>query len=231
MLRAGDAARLTLVSAPAGSGKTTLVAQWQASPDELRPFAWLCLDEQDNDPVRFWDGVIASLARTVPGTGARAQAALRARGDERHRRGAAAADQRAGRARCGRGPRARRPSRDRRPGDPPCAGVPRRPRSCRASRHGHDAGRPAVAAGAPARARGRLLEIRAGDLRFSDADADAMLAGLGLELAAVELSSSRRTRRAGQQACSSPPCRCAGGAPPPNGSRYSAPPARTSSST
>jgi LuxR family maltose regulon positive regulatory protein len=71
-------ARLTLVSAPAGSGKTTLVTQWLASAAEERRFAWLALDPEDGDPVRFWDCVVASLGRVRPGLGARAQAALRA---------------------------------------------------------------------------------------------------------------------------------------------------------
>src|SRR3954463_6496188 len=79
-LSEGSEARLTLVSAPAGSGKTTLVAQWHDAEAPSRPFAWLCLDAEDNDPVRFWDGVIATLARVLPGVGARAQAALRAPG-------------------------------------------------------------------------------------------------------------------------------------------------------
>ena len=53
---------VTLISAPAGFGKTTLVAEWAA--EQKRPVAWLSLDEADNDPVRFWRYVIAAL-RTV----------------------------------------------------------------------------------------------------------------------------------------------------------------------
>src|SRR5437763_452844 len=50
--------RLTLVSAHAGSGKTTLVSAWAASCLERgllapRHLAWLSLDEEDNDPARF----------------------------------------------------------------------------------------------------------------------------------------------------------------------------------
>jgi ATP/maltotriose-dependent transcriptional regulator MalT len=53
-LAAGAVSKLTLLDAPAGSGKTTLLAEWSAFGGE-RPFAWLTLDEEDNDPVRFWD--------------------------------------------------------------------------------------------------------------------------------------------------------------------------------
>ncbi|BCL78942.1 helix-turn-helix transcriptional regulator [Ktedonobacteria bacterium brp13] len=49
--------RLTLVSAPAGFGKTTLVRQWVAersTQPHVPPVAWVSLDRGDNDPVRFW---------------------------------------------------------------------------------------------------------------------------------------------------------------------------------
>ena len=51
--------RLTLISAPAGFGKTTLVTDWLHGVDW--PSAWVSLDEADNDPVRFWTYVIAAL--------------------------------------------------------------------------------------------------------------------------------------------------------------------------
>src|SRR5919198_28768 len=60
-------ARLALIAAPAGSGKTTLLSQWHADPKERRPFAWLSLDVEDNDPVRFWHCVAAALDTVVPG--------------------------------------------------------------------------------------------------------------------------------------------------------------------
>lgn len=68
--------RLTLLSAPAGFGKTTLVADWVRQQDS--PVAWLTLDEQDNDPVLFWRYLIASLQFVDERIGQRAQAALAA---------------------------------------------------------------------------------------------------------------------------------------------------------
>lgn len=58
--------KLTLVSAPAGFGKTTILSEWinQCS----RPAAWVSLDEGDNDPVRFLSYVIAAL-QTITGNG------------------------------------------------------------------------------------------------------------------------------------------------------------------
>lgn len=80
LLDAGQRRKLTLISAPPGFGKTTLVSNWiyqldepggQASaPEEFHPsslelplprVAWVSLDEQDNDPARFWQYVIAAL--------------------------------------------------------------------------------------------------------------------------------------------------------------------------
>ncbi len=59
---------LVLVSAPAGSGKSTLVANWVAGVDRA---AWLQLDEADADPVRFWTSVSAAIGRVDPGCAAR----------------------------------------------------------------------------------------------------------------------------------------------------------------
>jgi LuxR family transcriptional regulator, maltose regulon positive regulatory protein len=58
-LTQGVAGPLTLVSAPAGFGKTTLLAQWIEASS--MPVAWLSLDPEDNDPVRFLSYLIASL--------------------------------------------------------------------------------------------------------------------------------------------------------------------------
>jgi len=60
---------LLLVCAPAGFGKTALLADWLRSGS--RPVAWLSLDVGDNDPVRFWRHVIAALDRARPGIGER----------------------------------------------------------------------------------------------------------------------------------------------------------------
>jgi LuxR family maltose regulon positive regulatory protein len=79
-LREATNARLVLISAPAGSGKTTLLASWHADGAERRPFAWLSLDDRDNDPVRFWAGVLAALRTTLPDFGSGIDDALRAPG-------------------------------------------------------------------------------------------------------------------------------------------------------
>ena len=60
--------KLTLISAPAGFGKTTLVSAWVASCG--RPAAWLSLDEADNDPARFMLYFIAALQTIAPDIGA-----------------------------------------------------------------------------------------------------------------------------------------------------------------
>jgi LuxR family maltose regulon positive regulatory protein len=52
---------LTLISAPAGYGKTTLVGEWQAGPGASVPVAWLSLDASDNDPARFWRYLATAL--------------------------------------------------------------------------------------------------------------------------------------------------------------------------
>ena len=62
-------ARLTLLSAPAGFGKTTLLASWlDQSPDHGRAVAWLSLDAADDDPGRFWSYVVAALGSALPGS-------------------------------------------------------------------------------------------------------------------------------------------------------------------
>ena len=59
--------RLTLVSAPAGFGKTTALGKWAKDQmDKGRPVAWLSLDEDDNDPARFLAYLVAAIGR---GTG------------------------------------------------------------------------------------------------------------------------------------------------------------------
>jgi LuxR family maltose regulon positive regulatory protein len=60
---------LILVCAPAGSGKTALLADWAGRGQ--RPVAWLSLDGGDNDPARFWRHTAAALERVRPGIGGR----------------------------------------------------------------------------------------------------------------------------------------------------------------
>jgi LuxR family maltose regulon positive regulatory protein len=72
--------RVALIAAAPGSGKTSLLSEWHADPRELRPFAWISLDTADNDPVRFWDGVFAALQSTAREIGGSAQAALHSPG-------------------------------------------------------------------------------------------------------------------------------------------------------
>jgi LuxR family maltose regulon positive regulatory protein len=66
---------VTLVSAPAGFGKTTLLGAWLATAE--RPVAWVSLDERDHRPTSFWAYVLAALDRAVPGSGAAALTLLR----------------------------------------------------------------------------------------------------------------------------------------------------------
>ncbi len=61
----GLARRLILVCAPAGFGKTALLADWARRGNW--PVAWLSLDAGDNDPARFWRHAVAALDRVHPG--------------------------------------------------------------------------------------------------------------------------------------------------------------------
>ncbi|MEL6770550.1 MAG: LuxR C-terminal-related transcriptional regulator [Bacteroidota bacterium] len=75
-LDAGLARRLTLISAPAGFGKTTLASTWLRDLD--RPAAWLSLDEQDANPSRFFTYLVAALQTVRTDLGTDVQAALAA---------------------------------------------------------------------------------------------------------------------------------------------------------
>jgi LuxR family maltose regulon positive regulatory protein len=76
----GAAAKLMLVSAPAGFGKTTLLAEWlaagPAAPTDERSAAWLSLDGGDNHSATFWTYLIAALRTAAPGVGGSALALL-----------------------------------------------------------------------------------------------------------------------------------------------------------
>ena len=78
-LSSGQGRVLTLVSAPAGFGKTTLVTSWVS---ELGSMAWVSLDKRDTDPARFWTHVIAALAATQPRAGTTSLAAVKAHPEE-----------------------------------------------------------------------------------------------------------------------------------------------------
>jgi LuxR family maltose regulon positive regulatory protein len=64
--------KLTLISAPAGFGKTTLISEWVASRKQREPLirvAWLSLDEGDNDPTRFLTYLVTALQTIAPDSG------------------------------------------------------------------------------------------------------------------------------------------------------------------
>ncbi len=68
--------KLTLVIAPTGFGKSTLVGSWIAA--RTAQAAWVTLDENDNDPVRFWTYLITALHNFAPALGKTSLAALAA---------------------------------------------------------------------------------------------------------------------------------------------------------
>ncbi|MHB8946864.1 MAG: LuxR C-terminal-related transcriptional regulator [Bacillota bacterium] len=76
-LATGLTGPLTLVSAPAGFGKTTVLSEWRAADDGGTPMVWLSLDQNDNDPLRFWSYVVAALQSVYPGLTGDAMAVLR----------------------------------------------------------------------------------------------------------------------------------------------------------
>lgn len=68
--------RLTLISAPAGYGKTTLIASWLHKQPSIARTAWLSLEEDDNDPIRFLAHFIAAWQTIDPNIGQTAQSLL-----------------------------------------------------------------------------------------------------------------------------------------------------------
>ena len=69
LLNSGADCKLTLLSAPTGFGKTTLLAQWRAAEEHNKPFAWVSLDAGDKDPVRLLTYVVEAVDRIEPGFG------------------------------------------------------------------------------------------------------------------------------------------------------------------
>src|SRR5689334_3012144 len=68
LLNQGLLRKLTLISAPAGFGKTTLLSAWvQTLPLDNPIVAWVSLDEDSNDPMRFWTYVLTALETLQPG--------------------------------------------------------------------------------------------------------------------------------------------------------------------
>jgi LuxR family maltose regulon positive regulatory protein len=81
MLEREAGRRLTLISAPAGFGKSTLLGEWLSQ--EERPVAWVSLDEGDNDPARFLSYLVAALSTVEEGFEEDILAALRSPGPPR----------------------------------------------------------------------------------------------------------------------------------------------------
>jgi LuxR family transcriptional regulator, maltose regulon positive regulatory protein len=80
LLAADPTPRLTLVGAPPGWGKTTLLAAWATGDKRGRRFGWLSLDDADNDPARFGTYLVEALRLAAPGIGEAALALLRVPG-------------------------------------------------------------------------------------------------------------------------------------------------------
>jgi LuxR family maltose regulon positive regulatory protein len=192
LLSGAEHTRLTMLSAPAGSGKTTLLQQWHLGAPASQPFAWLSLDPSDDDPVRFWTCVIAALRMVAPQVGARADGALHSPGasleqvvvpllvnelrdlparvvlvlDDLH----TVADEAIHRSLVAfveRLPRTVHLAVATRT-DPPWSLLPR------------------------LRARDQLVEVREGQLRFSEAEAGSYLAALGVDLSGEQVAAIQR---------------------------------------
>ena len=67
--RLGSLARVTVVSAPAGSGKTVLLRSWSSEADLAGRVAWVAAGRDEHDPQRFWLSVLGALRATGPGSG------------------------------------------------------------------------------------------------------------------------------------------------------------------
>jgi LuxR family transcriptional regulator, maltose regulon positive regulatory protein len=67
--RLGTSARVTVLSAPAGSGKTILLRSWISEADLVKQAAWVPVGRDERDPQRFWLSVLRALGHTGPGSG------------------------------------------------------------------------------------------------------------------------------------------------------------------
>ncbi len=151
-LQRGLGCKLMLVSAPAGFGKTTLLAEWLDSPvgsGPERATAWLSLDQNDNDPATFWTYVVAALR--YGGAGDRREHPRTPAGGPGDAGPAAAhhADQRAGPGTDRRGPGARRLPRHRLARGAGRHRLPARAPAAAAASGDREQGRPGAAAGEP----------------------------------------------------------------------------------
>jgi LuxR family maltose regulon positive regulatory protein len=84
MLGRGLETRVTLVGAPPGWGKTTAVGAWCDTLPATHDVAWVSLDDGDNDPVRFWTYAVEAVRTVEPGLGADCLALLRSAGTSVH---------------------------------------------------------------------------------------------------------------------------------------------------
>src|SRR5215813_1330800 len=66
--RLGAAGRVTVVSAPAGSGKTVLLRSWIGEAGLAGRAAWVPVERDERDPQRFWLSVLGALRQTIPGS-------------------------------------------------------------------------------------------------------------------------------------------------------------------
>ena len=66
--RLGASARVTVVSAPPGSGKTVLLRSWISEAGLAERAAWVPVGRGERDPQRFWLSVLAALRETAPGS-------------------------------------------------------------------------------------------------------------------------------------------------------------------
>jgi LuxR family transcriptional regulator, maltose regulon positive regulatory protein len=66
LLRNATDCKLSVISAPTGYGKTTLLAHWRRVEEANLSFAWVSLDEHDSDPIRLWRHIVEALRRVLP---------------------------------------------------------------------------------------------------------------------------------------------------------------------